>query len=146
MDLRMIIVPLASRVKTEDAHREVLTSPFFQARLESAQKRCDEMEKAILGNNLEALGILAERDTMELHSLTMTGHSRMVIMTPDTLRIMEKVRRLRDDGVEAYFSMQTGPSVFINTSEKDEQQVLRGVRRLGYRAYLSGVGGEARVY
>jgi diphosphomevalonate decarboxylase len=146
MDLRMIIVPLASRVKTEDAHREVLTSPFFQARVESAQKRCDEMEKAILGNDLEALGILAERDTMELHSLTMTGNSRMVIMTPDTLRIMEKVRRLRDDGVEAYFSMQTGPSVFINTSERDEQHVLRGVRRLGYRAYTSGVGGEARVY
>ncbi len=146
MDLRMVIVPLSSKLKTEDAHREVLTSPFFKARLESAQRRCDEMEKAILGNDLETLGILAERDTMELHSLTMTGENRMMIMTQDTIRIMEKVRRLRDDGVDAYFSMQTGPSVFINTSEKDELRVLRGVRRLGYRAYLSGVGGEARVY
>lgn len=146
LDLRMVIVPLASKVKTEDAHREVLTSPFFHARLESAQKRCDEMEKAILGNDLETLGILAERDTMELHSLTMTGESRMMIMTQDTLRIMEKVRQFRNDGADAYFSMQTGPSVFINTSERDQERVLRGVRRLGYKAYLSGVGGEAQVY
>jgi diphosphomevalonate decarboxylase len=145
MDLRMVIVPLSSNVKTEDAHREVLTSPFFQARLDSAQKRCDEMERAIIGNDLRTVGVLAERDTMELHSLTMTGENRMMIMTEDTLRVMEKVRQLRDDGTDAYFSMQTGPSVFINTSEKDEQRVLRGVRRLGYRAYLSGVGCEARV-
>lgn len=146
MDLRMVIVPLSSKVRTEDAHREVMTSPFFQARLESAQRRCDEMEKAILGNDLKTLGILAEKDTMELHSLTMTGESRMMIMTQDSLRIMERVRQLRDDGADAYFSMQTGPSVFINTSEKYEETILKGVKRLGYKAYLSGVGGEARVY
>jgi diphosphomevalonate decarboxylase len=145
MDLRMVIVPLPSKVKSEDAHREVLTSPFFKARIDSAQKRCDEMERAILGNDLNALGILAERDTLELHSLTMTGENRLIIMTEDTLRIMRRVRELREGGAKAYFSMQTGPSVFINTSEKHEQIVLRAVQKLGYRAYLSGVGGEATI-
>lgn len=145
MDLRMVIVPLPSKVRSEDAHREVLTSPFFKARIESAQKRCDEMERAILGNDLDALGILAERDTMELHSLTMTGENRLIIMTEDTLRIIRRVRDLREGGAKAYFSMQTGPSVFINTSEKHERTVLRAVRKLGYKAYLSGVGGEAMI-
>ncbi len=145
MDLRMVIVPLPSRLRTEDAHREVLTSPFFAARVESAQKRCDEMEKAILGNDLEKVGVLTERDTLELHSLTMTGENRMMIMTEDTLRIIERVRRMRENGVKAYFSMQTGPSVFINTSERHQDRVLSAMRRLGYRAHLSQVGGEATV-
>ncbi len=145
MDLRMVIVPLPSRVRTEEAHREVLTSPFFKARVEVAQKRCDEMEKAILGNDFDRVGKLAERDTLELHSLTMTGESGMIIMTEDTLRIINKVRELRDRGLKAYYSMQTGPSVFINTSERDENAVLRAVQKLGYKAYLSGVGGEARI-
>jgi phosphomevalonate decarboxylase len=145
MDLRTVIVPLPSRMKTEDAHREVLTSPFFGARVESAQKRCDEMEKAIMGNDLRTLGVLAERDTLELHSLTMTGENRLIIMTEDSLRIIGKVRELRDSGIEAYFSMQTGPSVFINTSERHEKAVLRAMGKLGYKAYLSRVGGEARI-
>ncbi len=145
MDLRMVIVPLPSKVRTEDAHKEVLTSPFFKARVESAQKRCDEMEKAIKRNDLEALGALAERDTLELHSLTMTGENRLIIMTEDSLRIIRKVRELRGNGVQAFFSMQTGPSVFINTSEKHEKTVMRAVEKLGYKAYLSGVGGEARI-
>jgi len=145
MDLRMVIVPLPSKVRSEDAHREVLTSPFFKARIESAQKRCDEMERAILGNDLDALGILAERDTLELHSLTMTGENRLIIMTEDTLRVIGRVKELREGGTKAYFSMQTGPSVFINTSEKHEQNVLRAIQKLGYRTYLSGVGGEATI-
>jgi len=145
MDLRMVIIPLPSRVRTEEAHREVLTSPFFRARVEVAQKRCDEMEKAILGNDLDRLGKLAERDTLELHSLTMTGENGMIIMTEDTLRIVNRVRELREGGLKAYFSMQTGPSVFVNTNEKDQGKVLKAIEKLGYRAYLSGVGGEARL-
>lgn len=145
MDLRMVVVPLPSRVRTEDAHREVMTSPFFEARVASAQKRCDEVEKAIRGNDLERLGILAERDTLELHSLTMTGESRLIIMTEDSIRIINKVKQLRGEGADAYFSMQTGPSVFINTSERHEKKVLSAITRLGYRAYLSKVGGPAKL-
>jgi phosphomevalonate decarboxylase len=145
LDLRMVIVPLQSRVRTEDAHREVLTSPFFAARVESAQKRCDLMQKAILGNDLEELGRLAERDTLELHSLTMTGDSGLIIMTEDSIKIIRRVKELRGEGVRAYYSLQTGPSVFVNTDERDQGKVLKAMERLGYRAYPSGVGGEATI-
>jgi len=144
-DLRMVIVPLPSPIRTEDAHREVLTSPFFKARVGTAQKRCDAMEKAILAGDLDVVGRLAEKDTLELHSLTMTGDSGLIVMTEDSLRIIRKVRKLRDDGLKAYYSMQTGPSVFINTTGHDQQAVLRAMAKLGYRAYLSSVGGEARI-
>ena len=145
MDLRMVIVPLPSKVRTEQAHLEVLTSPFFEARIRSAQKRCDEMEEAVLNNDLDRLGALAETDTLELHSVTMTGESRMILMSEDSIRIISKVRELRSEGVDAYFSMQTGPSVFINTSEKDQVRVMHAMRKLGYRAFRSGVGGPARI-
>ena len=145
LPLRMVIVPLTSQVRTEDAHREVESSPFFKSRIESASKRCDEMEKAILGGDLRKVGELTEQDTLELHSITMTGTNRLVIMSPDTIRIISKVRELRSNSVEAYFSMQTGPSVFINTSQEDEDKVRRAVAHMGYKTVVSGVGREARI-
>jgi len=145
LPLRMVIVPLTSAVRTEDAHREVESSPFFKSRVESASKRCEEMERAIKGGDLRRVGELTEQDTLELHAVTMTGGNRLVIMSPDTIRIITKVRELRSNGVEAYFSMQTGPSVFINTSEKDEEKVRRAVARMGYKTVLSGVGEAARI-
>ena len=98
LPLRMVIVPLTSTVRTEDAHREVEGSPFFKARVESASKRCEEMERAIRGGDLRKVGELTEQDTLELHSITMTGTHRMVIMSPDTVRIIQRVRELRRHG------------------------------------------------
>ncbi len=145
LPLRTVIVPLPSSVRTEMAHEEVESSPFFRARVESASKRCDQVEKAIRGGDLKRLGDLVEQDTMELHSVTMTGKNHLVVMSPDTIRVITKVRELRSNSVEAYFSMQTGPSVFINTSEEDEDKVKRAISKMGYRVLLSTVGTGARL-
>jgi phosphomevalonate decarboxylase len=145
MPLRTVIVPLPSTVRTETAHEEVESSPFFKARIESASKRCDLVEKAIRGGDLANLGELVEQDTMELHSVTMTGKNRMIVMSADTINVITKVRELRSNSVQAYFSMQTGPSVFINTNEEDEQKVKRAMTKIGYRTVSSSVGKEARV-
>ena len=75
----------------------------------------------------------------------MTGDSGLIIMTEDSIKIIRRVRGLRNEGVRAYYSMQTGPSVFVNTDERDQDKVLKAVERLGYRGYPSGVGGEATV-
>jgi phosphomevalonate decarboxylase len=143
--LRTVIVPLPSSVRTEMAHEEVESSPFFKARVESASKRCDQVEKAILGGDLRRLGELVEQDTLELHSVTMTGKNHMVVMSPDTIRVITAVKELRSNSVDAYFSMQTGPSVFINTTEEDQDTVKRAMTKLGYKVLLSTVGKGARL-
>jgi diphosphomevalonate decarboxylase len=145
LPLRTVIVPLPSAVRTEMAHEEVESSVFFKARIESATKRCDVVEKAIRGGDLQKLGELVEQDTMELHSVTMTGKNRMIVMSADTINVITKVRELRSNSVHAYFSMQTGPSVFINTSEEDEPKVKRAMTKLGYKTLSSSVGKGARL-
>jgi mevalonate pyrophosphate decarboxylase len=75
----------------------------------------------------------------------MTGKSNLIVMSGDTIRVITKVRELRSNNVEAYFSMQTGPSVFINTNEEDEKKVRRAMSTMGYRTLTSAVGREARV-
>jgi phosphomevalonate decarboxylase len=145
LPLRTVIVPLPSAVRTEMAHEEVESSPFFRARIESATKRCDQVEKAIRGGDLRKLGELVEQDTLELHGVTMTGKNHMIVMSPDTINVITRVKELRSNSIDAYFSMQTGPSVFINTTEQDENKVKRAMTKLGYRTFSSGVGREARL-
>ncbi len=145
MDLRMVIVPLPISVKTDQMHREAETSPFFEARVEAARRRCDQIERSILRNDLKELGELVEKDTLELHGLSMTGQSNTILMTEDSLRIIRRVRELRSDGVDAYFSMDTGPSVFINTSAEYQESVAEAMKKMGYDVYLSSVGDGARA-
>jgi len=41
--------------------------------------------------------------------------------------------------------MQTGPSVFVNTTEEDEARVRKAFTGMGYRLLSSGVGRGARL-
>ena len=47
--------------------------------------------------------------------------------------------------MKAYFSMETVPSVFFISETLGEWPVLNAIEKLGYRAYVSGVGGEASL-
>ncbi|MEM1947480.1 MAG: hypothetical protein QXF45_00205 [Candidatus Caldarchaeum sp.] len=145
LDIRVIVVPFYVEFRTEDGHREAELSPFFESRTISAQKRCDELEKAIKNGDFKRFGELVESDALELHAVTMTGPGRLILATSDSWRVVQKVLQLRNQGVECYFSMQTGPTVFVNTLPENVSTVVESVKDLGYKAYVSNIGGPARA-
>lgn len=145
MDLRFVIVPLHADIATEDAHREAETSPFFRERIRTANERCDRVVRAIKDGDFDALGRLVERDSLELHAITMTGDSGLIPVTPDSLRVISVVKSLRARGIPAYYSMQTGPTVYVNTLPEHVEEVELELRGAGYFTLVSGVGGGATV-
>jgi diphosphomevalonate decarboxylase len=145
LDIRYVIVPLWLDVSTETAHREAETSPFLWARVESANRRCIELEKAIKDGDFKRFGELVEKDSLELHAVTMTGAQGTILMTPEALMVIEIVKRLRGKGVAAYFSMQTGPTVYVNTLPEDAEIVAEEIRAGGFDVLVSGIGGEVEV-
>ena len=146
-DLQMaIVVALVPAFKqTEDAHREALTSPFFHARLAEMPRRIAEMELAIRKRDIGAICALAERDTLMLHGITMTGTGEMVLWQPDTLRVILAVRRMRESGIPAFFSIDTGATVYVNTVPERAEDVRRGIEDLGIQTIPCHVGGPARL-
>jgi phosphomevalonate decarboxylase len=143
MDFAMVIVPIGSAVKTDEAHAEVLSSPLFRARLKNVESLLREMKKAIRKGDLPTVGRLAEEDTLNLHAITMTGKSHMVLWEPATVRIIREVIRLRERGVPAWYSMDTGPSVFINTYRENSETIAESLLEMGYKeALISEVGGK----
>jgi len=143
VDLGMVVVPLPSAVKTDEAHLEVLSSPLFKARLTHVKHMIRDMKKAIKENDIDTIGRLAEEDTLNLHASTMTGKAHMILWEPETIRIIREVQNMRADGMPAWFSMDTGPSVFVNTQKEQVGRVADRLRRLGcLKVVVSGVGGK----
>ncbi len=145
LSLSMVIVPLPHDISTEIAHREAELSPFFRERCVIAQRRCDMVQEAVINGDLGMLGRLVEQDSMELHAVTMTGPERLILLTPASLEVLKIVRDLKREGVECYFSMQTGPSVFINTYRENVDYIRSRLEAAGFKPIVSGVGGPGRV-
>ncbi|HVO85619.1 MAG TPA: hypothetical protein VMT06_00685, partial [Candidatus Eisenbacteria bacterium] len=142
-NLSMVIIPVPSAAKTDEAHLEVLSSPLFKARLKHVNQMIEQMKEAVTTGNIATLGKLAEEDTLNLHASTMTGKTRMVLWEPETLRVMKEVQKMRSEGLSVWYSMDTGPSVFINTLKDQAEKVARRIRNLDLsRIFVSNVGGE----
>ena len=143
LDLGMVIVPIPSSVRTDEAHSEVLSSPLFKARLKHVAKIIKAMEEAIKTKDVATIGRLAEEDSLNLHASTMTGKAHMILWEPETVRIIKEVQRMRREGVPAWYSMDTGPSVFINTYMDYVEKVVERLCSLGCSSIIkSKVGGK----
>jgi len=143
VDLGMVIVPISSSVRTDEAHSEVLSSPLFKARLKYVAKIIKTMEKAIKTGDIATIGRLAEEDSLNLHASTMTGKAHMVLWEPETVRIIKEVQKMRREGVPAWYSIDTGPSVFVNTFTGYVETVADRLRELGFQNVItSKVGGN----
>jgi diphosphomevalonate decarboxylase len=144
--LMTLIVPIPSAIKTDKAHADVLTSPFFRARVAYVKGILQRMRRAIGRKDVPEICRLAEVDTLNLHAITMTGKLRTILVSPLSIRIMGEVRKLREEeGVPVWYSLDTGPSVFINTTPKAASKVERRIRTLSDNVISSDPGGSAEI-
>ena len=142
--LRTLIVPIPSKIKTDKAHSDVLTSPFFKTRLSYVKGVLQKMKKAVRRKDLSEICALAEVDTLNLHAITMTGKQETILVSPLSVKIMETVRILREEEeVPVWYSLDTGPSVFINTTRQAANKVEKTIRGLSDVAVWSEPGGPA---
>jgi phosphomevalonate decarboxylase len=144
---RTIIVPVESTVKTDTAHEDAVLSPFYRPRLSYLKNLLPKMKTAITRRDTRQISRLAELDTLNLHAVTMTGKAGLVLFSPLSIQVMEEVLRLRvEDDVPVWFSLDTGPSVFVNTLPEESSKVARFVGKVtGGKVLISPAGGPAEL-
>ncbi|MFA5944529.1 MAG: diphosphomevalonate decarboxylase [Candidatus Thermoplasmatota archaeon] len=132
-----IVVPLVQHEEpTENVHAEVTSSPLFKARVDYIPSALAAMKKALATKDIRNIAPIGERDTLNLHAVTMTAESGHITWMPPTLEVIHTVRRLRKAGVPVWFSIDTGATAYLNTDAAHEQQVADAVK---------GIAGVSKV-
>ncbi|MFC1505887.1 diphosphomevalonate decarboxylase [Thermoproteota archaeon] len=146
LDLSMVIVPIFSQVKTDEAHKEVLGSPLFVQRLKRIGVIVETMKRAIYLKDVAAVSRLSEEDTLNLHATTMTGNDHMILWEPETLMVIKEIVAMRSEQLSAWYSIDTGPSVFINTFTRNAEKVASRIRKIGFNnIIISKVGDKPKI-
>jgi diphosphomevalonate decarboxylase len=112
-DLIAVVDTTPKEVSSREGHRRVLTSPFFDARLDHLEDRREAVQEALLNRDFERLAPLVEREATELHCIAMSSRPPIHYWRPATLAVLEAVRGLRADGVAACATMDAGPNVHV---------------------------------
>lgn len=124
-----IVVPLVQHEEpTENVHGEVTSSPLFAARVKYIEEPLAQMRKAVKSGKVADIAPIAERDTLNLHAVTMTAASGHITWKPATLEVIHRVRELRRKGVPVWFSIDTGATAYLNTDAAHETQVAKAMQ------------------
>ena len=144
-DLVIVAAHVPAYKETEAAHREAAESHMFQARMAHIPTQIADMRDALRRGDFTDVFELAEHDSLSLTAATMTGPSGWVYWQPETIAVFNTVRELREEGLEVYFSTDTGASVYVNTTEEHVDRVEREIRDIGVDTDVWEVGGPAHL-
>jgi diphosphomevalonate decarboxylase len=128
--ISFLTIPIKSDLKTTEAHNIALKSPFFEAWLIKRKELIVEFINALDSYDLSKIGDLAEYDTLCLHAITMTApnNENIIAWDPDTLKVILEVRKLRKNGYEVYYSIDTGPSLVLLTKKSQAESIKKAIK------------------
>lgn len=150
-DLRLVVAVTTEGKKeigsTEGMNHTAETSPLYPAWVDGAEAIFRRVRSAVLERDLEALGAAAEHSALTMHASALAADPGLLYWNDVTFRVMKAVRRAREEGLPAWFTIDAGPHVKVLTTPQHEADVERLVRELPgvLRAIDAKVGGPARV-
>lgn len=128
-DVRDIVVVLKSperKLNTREAMKlSMKTSPFFSTRIETIEENLSKIRKAIESKDFTLLGKIAEMDCLSMHSVAITSDPPLIFWTPETVKVMHFVEALRNEDLEAYYTIDTGANMHILTKPKYEKEIIQ---------------------
>jgi len=123
------------QVSSSAGHGLMHGHPFAQARFAQARQHLDGLQAILQQGNLEAFIDLVETEALSLHAMMLTSHPSYVLMKPETLEILERIREYRAaSGQPVCFTLDAGANVHVLYPEIAAPEVYPFIRRelLGY--------------
>lgn len=113
-DTILIVHAGEKSVSSRAGHALMNKHPMADQRYLNAAMRFKKLLNAIQNGNWEVFGNMIEAEALELHALMMTSDPSFILMQPETLQIIEKIRAYRKKtGTPVYFTLDAGPNVHV---------------------------------
>ncbi|MBP2478559.1 diphosphomevalonate decarboxylase [Crossiella equi] len=134
-------------VNSRDAMRHtVSTSPLYQAWVDSSAEDLKEMREAVGRADLDAVGVIAERNALGMHATMLAARPAVRYLAPTTVSVLDTVLELRKAGVSAYATMDAGPNVKVLCHRGDAAVVTDAIEKSARcKTVMAGVGPAARL-
>jgi diphosphomevalonate decarboxylase len=130
-DVRLVVAMTSAGPKavgsSEGMRRSAETSPLYRAWLDAAPVMHQRVRAAVLARDLASLGQAAEHSALCMHAVAMASDPGLLYWNAATVELLGAVRSLRQQGLEAYFTIDAGPHVKILTSVEHAPEIERRI-------------------
>ncbi len=123
------------------------TSPFYDSWIDQQEQDLDVARLAISQQDFGSLAAIAEHNCLKMHSVMWASRPSMMYWNSATMRCMQAVRQLQEDGHRVFFTIDAGPQVKAVCVSEDVDAVAEALANTdGVREVMtSGLGHAARL-
>ena len=122
-------------VSSRAGHALMEDNIYATSRYQQANQRMNSLVDILKAGDTDAFGQLAENEAMSLHALMMASTPSYTLIRPNTLSMIEEIRRYREETKHpVYFSLDAGPNIHLLYPDdcKEEVQLLIDNQLLKY--------------
>ena len=119
-------------VATSEGQKLAASSPFFSVRRSHMKAKVETCKDLLAKKDFTRFGELIEQEALELHAIMLTSLPSLIYWTPGTLEIMKLVKKWRDEGLESYFTINTGQDIHVIVQKKDVARLKKKLAGLDF--------------
>jgi len=106
------------------------TSPYFKIAIEEAEANIERLKVSMRQNDFAGFGRVIEDECFRLHMLCMTTTPNILYWRGITVEVFQKLLKIRESGIEAFFTVDAGPHVHVICQGKDVSSVKTELEKL----------------
>jgi len=115
-------------VSSTAGHQLMENHIFKEIRKKQAFANTLKMQEILKTGDLDAFISLTEAEALSLHALMMTSNPNYILMQPETLKIIQKIRQIRQEKqIPVCFTLDAGANVHVlypKNNKEDLQKLL----------------------
>ena len=128
VDVVAIISQEKKETSSTDGQKFASTSPFFQTRLNNINEKIIRLKEALETKNFTEFGKIVESEALELHAIMLTSTPSLIYWQPETIKLMKLVKKWRSEGLEVYFTINTGQDIHLIIEEKNTKKLVKKLK------------------
>ena len=131
--------PISSRAAMEATR---LSSPYYRAWLRDAGKLIGPALKALEARDIGALGPVVRLSYSRMHAALLASGPPVLYWLPTTVAVLRECQNLRDEGINAWETMDAGPQVKVLCPEEEAGIIGERLQALdpGLKLIVASVG------
>lgn len=110
----LIVSKKEKSVSSSAGHQLMENNPYASVRYQQATQNISDLIKCMKEGNLDEFIRIVESEAMTLHALMMCSSPSYILMEPNTIEIINKIRSFRSETkVPVSFTLDAGPNVHV---------------------------------
>jgi len=128
-DSVLIVSSEKKKISSTAGHELMDHHPYAAARYALAEKNLGIILEALREGNIADFVRVTENEALGLHSLMMSSDPGFMLIEPETIRIIRKIRDFREKtGNFVCFTLDAGPNVHLLYAGKDKKEMHKFIQ------------------